>query len=94
MRFGRLAHALIVAAFLAGQWLALLHATQHELKPERTVACELCTLAHAAGAPPAAIELAAALIPRGAQPVCRSLPCRPRRPLTRPNSRGPPLFLA
>ncbi len=94
MRFGRLTHALLVAVFVVGQSLALLHATSHELKPERSASCEICAIAHASGAPPASMDLATTWIPRGAEPATLVVPSLPRQAPTRPNSRGPPPFLA
>lgn len=93
-RFPVLSRLLIALGFFAAQAMAVVHATSHELKPDSGVACEVCALAHAAGAAPAAVDVSAILVPRGTGPILPAVAAIPARPLARPHSRGPPLILA
>jgi hypothetical protein len=90
----RLKHLLLVLGFFLGQTAALLHVTQHELSPDDSTACQICVLAHAGGAAPAAVDIAALVVPQpGEQPAYTVTPVFSRS-VSRPNSRGPPLIPA
>ena len=87
-------HLLFVLAVLAGQCMAVVHATQHELASGHADTCQTCSLAHAgAGAPTLAV--AVILAAPAAEPPAVLAPgefagC----PLSRPRSRAPPSILA
>jgi hypothetical protein len=93
-RFPVLSRCLVALGFLAAQAMAVVHASSHELKPDSGVACEVCALAHAAGAAPAMVDAAAILVPRGSGPILPAVSATPARPLARPHSRGPPALPA
>jgi hypothetical protein len=93
MRFPVLSRFLVAFGFLVVQTAAVVHATSHELKAESNNSCEVCALAHAAGAAPALIDASAIFIPRSIEPT-RPLPAAaPSRTVARPQSRGPPAVL-
>jgi hypothetical protein len=93
-RFPLLSRFLIALGFVAVQAMAVVHATSHELKPDNSAACEICTLAHAAGGTPVVVE-APLCLPQGvAAPVPAPLAAALTPPFTLPPSRGPPLILA
>ncbi|MDP3293245.1 MAG: hypothetical protein Q8M37_00735 [Nevskia sp.] len=86
---------LLALTFLVGQWLTVVHGTQHALNAgDELVACEICVASHAAAPPPAA-ELPVALLPlRIEAPLLATLELPALQPLYRPPPRGPPLHLA
>jgi hypothetical protein len=93
MKFGRLSHTLLALCFLAAQMVAVVHATEHELKPERSAACQICSLAHAAGAAPVAAIPTGLILPHDRERAPLTVAAVELRPIARPNSRGPPLIL-
>jgi hypothetical protein len=81
----------LAAALFVGQILGVAHATQHELAAQGSQsACEICLVAHSAGALPPAAH--AADLPHGRdQPFLANLPARVARlAIHRPRSRAPP----
>ncbi|MDR3418782.1 MAG: hypothetical protein P4L83_21620 [Nevskia sp.] len=94
MRFSHLSRLLLALGFFAAQLVAVVHATGHELKPERSATCEICALAHAGGGPLAAVDASRIVIPRCEAPAAPVVVAVTVRSIARPNSRGPPLFLA
>lgn len=92
-RFPVLARLLIALGFLAAQAMAVVHATSHELKPDSSAACEICSLAHAAGGTPAVMDTTALLLPDSTLPILPRLAAAPAAPFTLPPSRGPPSIL-
>lgn len=86
---------LLALTFLVGQWLTVVHGTQHALSAgDELVACEICVASHAA-APPPATELPLALLPlRIEAPLQAALDQPAPQALYRPPPRGPPLHLA
>lgn len=92
-RFPLLSHLLIAFGFLAVQAMAVVHATSHELKAESGASCEVCALAHAAGAAPATIDTAALLLPQIIEQVQPPLAAATPTLCTLPPSRGPPSIL-
>ncbi|MBV8062593.1 MAG: hypothetical protein JOY51_03310 [Nevskia sp.] len=93
-RFPVFSRFLVALGFLAVQAMAVVHATSHELKPEGSAACEVCALAHAAGAAPAALDTSNLLVPQRIEPAPAFVAAVPARLLARPHSRGPPHILA
>lgn len=92
MKWGVVTRWLVALGFFAAQTLAVVHATQHELKPEKSAACEICAYAHAGGAAPAAVVAHGSIVPRGEEPVPEHVAAVLLRPIARPNSRGPPIL--
>jgi len=93
-RFPVISRLLLAFGFLAVQAMAVVHATSHELKPDNSAACEICSLAHAAGGTPVVIDTSI-LVPQGvAAPVLPPLAAAPTPLYTLPPSRGPPFILA
>lgn len=86
---------LLALTFLVGQWLTVVHGTQHALNgADERVACEICVASHAAAPPPAA-EMPIALLPLRIEAPLQAIVARPAlQPLYRPPPRGPPLHLA
>lgn len=87
---------LLALTFLVGQWLTIVHGTEHALTPgDELVACEICVASHA-GAPPPAAEMPVALLPlRIEAPQQLAVPAPvAEASLLLPPPRGPPLFLA
>lgn len=86
---------LLALTFLVGQWLTIVHGTQHALTPgDELVACEICVASHAAAPPPAA-EMPIALLPLRVEAPVQAIVALPAlQPLYRPPPRGPPLHLA
>ena len=87
-------HFLFVLAILAGQCMAVVHATEHELASGHADTCQTCSIAHAGAgtpAPAAAIILAVhAVAPPAVLAPGEFAGC----PLSRPRSRAPPSILA
>ncbi|WP_293002953.1 hypothetical protein [Nevskia sp.] len=86
---------LLALTFAVGQWLAVVHGTQHALNSgDQLVACEVCVAGHASAGPPNA-DLPVALLPLRIELPTRALP-QPRRdaPALLPPPRGPPIPLA
>ncbi|PTU33051.1 hypothetical protein [Stenotrophobium rhamnosiphilum] len=50
-------HLFIALVFLASQWLLVVHATEHQLKADADVACQLCSIADASGTAPVALQI-------------------------------------
>jgi hypothetical protein len=91
----RLLHVAAILGLVLGQWLAVVHATRHELQDAgKQTHCEVCVISHGAAPPPAI----ATLPPLQKKPaaVCASRqPVEPTSRLAyRPPSRGPPASLA
>lgn len=86
---------LLALTFLVGQWLTVVHGTNHALKAvDEQAACEICVASHAS-APPPATDLPVALLPlRIEAPLLATLALPALQPLYRPPPRGPPLHLA
>jgi hypothetical protein len=84
---------LLALGFVLGQSFALAHATQHELAPDDHSYCQTCAVAHAAGGIPAAAPVAVFFTPRAEEPAAPKPRAVISRPVSRPNSRGPPAFL-
>ncbi len=86
---------LLALTFLVGQWLTVVHGTNHALKAvDETVACEICVASHASAPPPAA-DLPVAVVPlRIEAPSLATLQLPALQPLYHPPPRGPPLHLA
>lgn len=86
---------LLLLTFSVGQWLAVVHATQHELTAADTlVACETCLLGHGSGGMPSMPILPADLSSRAAPPPAPRLAALPDLRAARPRSRAPPSSLA
>ncbi|MFT4046721.1 MAG: hypothetical protein QM661_08500 [Solimonas sp.] len=81
-------------AIVATQFVAIVHASQHELSTPDDAHCELCAIAHAAPLPPAAAALPAPTRYAVTRSVARIRSLADRRPFARPNSRAPPAFSA
>ena len=92
-RFPVLSRFLVALGFFAVQAMAVVHATTHELKPEGNAACEVCALAHAAGAAPALIDISTLFVPQRVEPPQAFVAAVPARPVARPPCRGPPHIL-
>jgi hypothetical protein len=87
-------HVLCAVAIFLAQLFAVVHTTQHELTAEKSGHCELCAVAHAAPVPPAAPALYCD-VSFDSLPVAQAADgLNDRRPFARPNTRGPPSFLA
>ena len=87
-------HVLCALAIFLAQMFAVVHATQHELTVEKAGHCELCAVAHAASLPPAALPSVFA-VSFDRLPLAQVTGgLNDRRPFARPNTRGPPSFLA
>jgi hypothetical protein len=87
LQWGLFAPLLLVVC----QWLAVAHATQHELTaPGTQAACEVCIVAHGAGALPAPAVVPARFKP-DAEPLLARLPT-PVSPqfVERRRARAPP----
>lgn len=86
---------LLALTFAVGQWLAVVHGVQHQLKAgEQLVACEVCAAGHAAAGPPAA-GCPIALVPANdEQPIAGPIASPARHAPLYPPPRGPPSFLA
>ncbi len=87
---------LLVLTFAVGQWLALVHATQHELtaSAEKADTCVVCSLGHGSGGvaalPALPVDLSSkSLVPRPLLAVAL-----PALRAARARSRAPPSFLA
>lgn len=93
MRFPVLSRFLIALGFLVVQTAAVVHATDHELKPETSASCEVCNLAHAAGGTPLLVDASSLMIPRGIGPALPAASAILLLQTTPPNSRGPPVNL-
>jgi hypothetical protein len=93
-RFPLLSRLLIAFGFLAVQAMAVVHATSHELKAESSAACEVCALAHAAGAAPATLDTAGLQLPQSIERVQPPLAAATSTLCALPPSRGPPSILA
>jgi hypothetical protein len=93
MRFPVLSRFLFALGLLTVQTLAMVHATSHELKPERNAVCEICDLAHVAGAAPAVVDVTKNLVPRSEEPAPPVLAAVNSRSIARPRSRAPPFSL-
>jgi hypothetical protein len=94
MRFPVLSRFLFALGLLTVQSLALVHATSHELKPEKAATCEICDLAHLAGGAPAVLDVSKNLVPHGEQPAQPAPAAVVVRSIARPRSRAPPYTLA
>ena len=81
----------LALALFVGQVLAVAHATQHELAAQGSQpTCEICIVAHGAGALPASPHTTD-LPQRRDQLVIAALPARVARlSIDRPRSRAPP----
>ncbi len=76
-----------------GQSLAFAHATQHELKAERTSqVCAICAAAHAGSAPAATALPALEFPPQNVSVALPQAPIAALGPIARPRSRAPPVF--
>jgi hypothetical protein len=93
MRFPVLSRFLFALGLLMVQTLALVHATGHELKPEKAAVCEICDLAHLTGGTPAVADASKIVAPRSEEPAIAIPAAVPRRTLARPRSRAPPFRL-
>lgn len=93
-RFPVLSRFLIALGFFAAQAMAVVHATSHELKPDSSAACEICSLAHAAGGTPVVLDTSALALPEAIVPLLSPLAAAPAAPYVLPPSRGPPSILA
>jgi hypothetical protein len=86
---------LLLLTFAVGQWLAVMHATQHELD---TVAkadnCVVCSLSHGNGGPAALPTLPADLSSKSAVPAPLPAVAFSELRAARARSRAPPVFLA
>jgi hypothetical protein len=93
MRKHRLPTFILILAFAVGQWLAVVHATHHELtSSQESATCELCAVAHGAGALPVIVALLLTFTFRDVAPVARRIGVAVRKICLLPPSRGPPLF--
>jgi hypothetical protein len=87
-------HLLFVLAVLAGQCMAVVHATQHELASGHADTCQTCSIAHAGAGTPV---LAATIIldaPAAEPPAVLAPGEFAGCPLSRPRSRAPPFIFA
>src|SRR5260221_12019974 len=90
----RLTSLWLAALLFVGQIVAVVHATQHELAAQgHQPACEICIVAHGAGALPAVPHTSK--LPQGSdQPLVAYLPEPiPRKAIERPRSRAPPALV-
>lgn len=81
---------LLLALLVGGQWLSVVHAQSHDVKPQTSDSCELCLLASAHGsgattAPSLWLAPAASAAP-GTAPGTQAA----AQPAARPLIRGPP----
>jgi len=93
MRLRNFSRFLLAFGFLVIQTAAVVHATGHELKPEKNASCEVCALAHAGGGTPLVVDASSIVVPRGIEPALPVVAAAPTRTVARPNSRGPPVIL-
>jgi hypothetical protein len=87
-------HLLAALGFLACQWLLVVHASEHQLKSAPDAACQLCTMAHAAGTAPATPQLPATSLTESFTPVFAAPAALDVTQLRLPPSCGPPSILA
>ena len=92
MKLSPLVRLLLALAFVAGQFCALAHATQHELTPDKAQNCETCALAHGGMAPPMVLPLHCSPVPVSLTPDATRPDTPALRPTSRPRSRAPPMF--
>ncbi len=93
MRKHRLPAFVLILAFVVGQWLAVVHATKHELTSSKESAtCELCAVAHGGGAVPVIIALLIAFTFRDAPAAARRIGIAVKQVCLLPPPRGPPLL--
>jgi hypothetical protein len=86
---------LLLLTFTVGQWLAVVHATQHELAPTaKADICAICVLGHGNGAAALPPALPADLSSKSAAPSALPAVVLPELRAARARSRAPPLFLA
>jgi len=92
---GRNLRWFLALTFVVGQWLGVVHGTQHELSSaDRLVACEVCAVGHAAAPPPAMLAIPLASL-RSVEITAPLQSSAPRQILLlRPPSRGPPSHFA
>jgi len=93
MRLRRPSSIILILAFVVGQWLAVIHATHHELtSSQESETCQLCAVAHGAGALPVIVALLIAFTFSDAVPVARRIGIAVKQIHLLPPSRGPPLL--
>ena len=78
--------------FVLGQWLALAHTTQHELKADASVAkyCQLCDLAQSGKGTAGALPQPPQITAGHERCVAELLLAAPTLPQRRPRCRAPP----
>ena len=89
----RLTHFLLALGLLLAQTFAIVHATEHELKPDNASACEICAYAHAGGMAAATATVPQLHLP-DPTPVAALVEQKRRGAVVQPKNRGPPALLA
>lgn len=90
-RTRRLPNFLLILAILVGQWLTVVHATQHELSaPDESISCDICAVAHSGGGIPVVIALFFAFAFREFFPLTQPAAVVIRRAFVLPQGRAPP----
>lgn len=85
---------LLLLSFALGQWLAVVHATQHELAPTaKADICSICVLSHGHAGTAALPALPADLSSKAAAPPPLATPSLPSLRAARARSRAPPVVL-
>jgi hypothetical protein len=91
MRNRRLPQFLLILAIVVGQWLAVVHATQHELSaPDESISCDICAVAHSGGGLPVVITLFIAFAFREFISFPQPAAVVIRRTVVLPQGRAPP----
>lgn len=86
---------LLALWLLAFQWLAVVHSTRHEIVSQGTEpTCEICLIAHGYGAAPSNVALPSMPVPQTVYAVVHPEFTLPALRALRPQTRGPPSFLA
>ncbi len=86
---------LLLLTFAVGQWLAVVHATEHELATGTAKAdtCAVCSLSHGNGGPATLPALPADLSSKAAPPPPALAVALPELRAFRARSRAPPVLL-
>ena len=94
MRNRRLPHFLLLLAFVVGQWMAVVHATRHELTSAKDAAtCETCAAAHGSGGIPVLVALVVPFIFFAVSSDASQSRIFVVTAFLRPQGRAPPLLL-
>ena len=93
MRNRRFVHLALILAFMVGQWMAVVHATKHELVADGDSAtCEVCAVAHSGGGLPAAVIVFIPFIFAQIFALGRPIGVVTHRAFLLPQGRAPPLL--